>query len=187
MERIEIPVGDTTLTFKVDFLQDLDMSPPWENSEGHGPVSEWTTRDKKPGEVVLVRDRNMKRFYDGAEATRIAKRDGWGISPEEIKAFELANAVTPTRKMIAQMAVQKDFDHLKAWCDDRWRYWHVQVTLLDPEGNETDVSDCLGGVDDIDNNHFEEAQRMAEELASGMGKTWDVVTTQTYRLIDQGN
>lgn len=57
---------------------DSDSGAPWEESDGHGPVSDWTTRDKAPGELVLSHDRSAKRFYDYAEACRIARRDGWG-------------------------------------------------------------------------------------------------------------
>lgn len=58
---------------------DQDMGAPWEEHDGHGPVSEWTTRDKLPGERVLATDRNHRRYYDFAEACKIARRDGWGF------------------------------------------------------------------------------------------------------------
>lgn len=58
---------------------------PWEEEDGHGDVSEWTTRDKLPGEMVLSEDGRSKRFYDFAGACRIARRDGWGFLPEPVR------------------------------------------------------------------------------------------------------
>lgn len=51
---------------------------PWERDDGHGPVSDWTTRDKAPGELELHSVSRSKLYYDFAEACRIARRDGWG-------------------------------------------------------------------------------------------------------------
>lgn len=59
-------------------VRDDDMGAPWENEDGHGPVSRWTSRPKRPGERVLNVDRGSYRYYDFAEAVKIAKRDGWG-------------------------------------------------------------------------------------------------------------
>lgn len=69
-------------TFRVSIEQDDDMRAPWEEHDGHGPVSDWTSRDKKPGEWLLSKDRHSKRFYDAQEANEMAKRDGWGLTEE---------------------------------------------------------------------------------------------------------
>ncbi len=58
---------------------------PWEEHDGHGGVSDWTTRDKLPGELVLSEYGPSKRFYDFAGACRIARRDGWGYLPEPVR------------------------------------------------------------------------------------------------------
>lgn len=58
---------------------------PWEEEDGHGDVSEWTRRDKLPGELVLSEDGRSKRFYDFAGACKIARRDGWGFLPEPVR------------------------------------------------------------------------------------------------------
>lgn len=58
---------------------------PWEEEDGHGEVSEWTTRAKSSGELVLNGDNGSKRFYDFAGACRIARRDGWGFLPEPVR------------------------------------------------------------------------------------------------------
>ena len=45
---------------------------PWERSDGHGIVSDWTTRDKELGERVLSSDRHSKCYYDFAGSMKIA-------------------------------------------------------------------------------------------------------------------
>lgn len=70
--------------FRATAPRDDHMGAPWEEHDGHGPVSEWTSRDKAPGELVLAEGRHSKRFYDFAEACRIARRDGWGFLPGEL-------------------------------------------------------------------------------------------------------
>ncbi|AHB12028.1 hypothetical protein Sano_08 [Xylella phage Sano] len=127
------------LTFRVDHCADTDNGAPWENEDGHGTVSDWTTRDKSPGELVLNTDHGSKRFYDFADACRIALRDGWGARGAEEGM---------SKRQIAALAAREDYEHLRAWCNDEWSYIGVVVTLLDIEGNETDATDSLWGVDD---------------------------------------
>lgn len=113
--------------YHVRYVRDDDGDPPWDREDGHGPVSKWLRRDKAPGERVLHEDRGSKRFYDFAEATRIAKRDGWGVSdpkPGETKAAQRARAV------------QADFERLRAWCRDEWHYMGVIVTPFCPHCGE---------------------------------------------------
>jgi hypothetical protein len=82
--------------FRVNIERDDDNEPPWENSDGHGVVSEWTTRDKRPGERVLCSDRHSKRYYDVHETMKIAKRDGWGLN-EDAKAELLKRLCGPKK------------------------------------------------------------------------------------------
>lgn len=93
---------------------------PWDNCDGHGPVTDWTLRTKKPGERVLSSDRHHKRYYDFEEASKIALRDGWG-SADSLE--------TDTPKEKARKAVESDYAYLKAWCDDKWHYVGVVVTV----------------------------------------------------------
>lgn len=99
--------------------RDDDSTPPWKREDGHGPVSEYTSRDKNAGERVLIADGNSKRYYDFAEAIKIAKRDGWYAEPFG----------TGTKAQRAERAVERDFAALKAWCDDEWYYVAVAVTV----------------------------------------------------------
>lgn len=72
-------------TITVVWYRDYDLGPPWKEHDGHGIVSEWTTRDKRPGERVLVSDRSSHRFYDFEETVKIAKRDKWGFLPSKLQ------------------------------------------------------------------------------------------------------
>ena len=72
--------------FSVEIESDDDYGAPWEECDGHGPVSDWTTRAKRAGEMVLCSDNrgSFRRYYDVQEACKIAKRDGWGFMPGKV-------------------------------------------------------------------------------------------------------
>lgn len=172
MNNIQIIIGGKALTFSVKFEKDHDAGAPWENSEGHGNVTGWTTRDKLPGELVINTDRNSKRFYDFAGACRTALADGWDAAPH--------NDGTETKRQQAAKAARADFEYLRQWCADQWEYVGVIVTLLDDEGEETEVSDSLWGVETSGDNHENEARVMADELAHGYGTRWGEVERETF-------
>lgn len=88
-------------TYIATITRDDHHGAPWDEECGHGDVSEWTTRPKLPGEMVLSEDRGAKRFYDFAGACRIARRDGWGFLPEPVRVERregggLTGAALPT-------------------------------------------------------------------------------------------
>lgn len=82
-----IRVAGKAFAFKIE--DDSDMGPPWENEDGHSPVSDWTTRGKASGELVLSSDRDSRRFYDFKEACKIARRDGWDFLPGPLKTEKI--------------------------------------------------------------------------------------------------
>ncbi len=102
-------------TCTATLYSDDNCDAPWERDCGHGPVSDWVRRGKRPGERVLSQDRGTKRYYDFEDAMKIARRDG--RKPGE------------TAKAYIARAVEHDFAVLKAWCDDEWRYYGVAVTV----------------------------------------------------------
>lgn len=158
------------LNFSVEIEPEYSSGAPWEEECGHGPVSDWTTRDKMPGERVLCEDRGSRCYYDVAEATRIAKRDKWGISPERVAAWRERTGAEPTRGQIVAAAVESDFQRLRAWCNNEWSYVIVTVTLLDTDGDETWMYECIGGVESDADEHIEElAQGLAEQIAEQVG------------------
>lgn len=115
------------ITYQIEWVMDDHADAPWDSCDGHGPVSDWEYRNKRPGEMILNSDRGAHRFYDFQEAMKIAKRDQWNCAKtgEEI-----------------QEAVMQDFKYLKNWCDDKWFYCGIIVTRCD-----TGESDSLWGIE----------------------------------------
>ncbi len=138
---------------------------PWKECDGHGPVSDWTTRDKRPGERVLARDRHAKMFYDFAAAIAEAKRDGWDAPPYK----------TGTKGEQAVRAVEADFEYLRKWCAGDWEYIGVIVTLSDDEGNELG-KDSLWGVESLGDYW----RTVALELAQGLLDAHEKETAERF-------
>lgn len=115
-DEIETKVGKLTVKARIEY--DEDMGPPWKEHDGHGPVSEWTSRSKRPGERVLCGDFHV-RFYDVQEAIKIARRDGWDAEPFG----------TGTAGERAARAVEADYQRLRAWCYGDWRYVGVVLSV----------------------------------------------------------
>jgi hypothetical protein len=111
-------------SFVARFYHDPNFGAPWEEHDGHGPVTDWTTRNKLPGERVLVSDRHWFKYYDWQEAMRIAKRDGWNAPPYE----------EGSKGQKAARAVQRDFEYLRGWCDGAWHWCGISVTLANEDG-----------------------------------------------------
>lgn len=124
-------------TYRVQWFYDQDMGPPWETDDGHGIVSDWTTRNKRPGELVLNEDRGSRRFYDFAASVKKARAEGWNTAPY---IFKIAGEQ-------AAAAAMADYEHLRRWCNDQWHWCGIEVTLLD-DGEETDNSATLWGIED---------------------------------------
>lgn len=122
-----------TLTARVTLERDDDAGEPWNECDCYGVVSEWTRRDKAPGEMVLCSDRQSKRYYDFAASVAIAKRDGWGGH----------SGATPGER--AHNAVMADYKRLRAWCADDWCYAVAHVELL--RDGIVVSEDYLGGIE----------------------------------------
>lgn len=153
------------------YADDDDSDAPWDREDGHGPVSDWRRgRDKSPGERTLQEDRGQYRFYDVAAATRIARRDGWGLSPEDQTTWLLAHGRRPDMgsmrpgEIVAE-AVERDFQRLRAWCNDQWHYCGVAVRALDDDGEPIgdEYAHALWGVESDGGAYLDE---VAHELAS---------------------
>lgn len=136
-------------TIVIKWEHDEDSGEPWKECDGHGPVSEWTRRDKRPGERVLCSDRGSHRFYDYAEAIRIAKRDGWDAKPYK----------TGTKGEQAARAVDADFEYLRRWCANDWWWCGYIVTI---EG--TEYRESLWSIDSDSQKEFE-AEALKEAQA----------------------
>ena len=128
---------DKPYTVLVKIIPDEEGRAPWEQGDGHGIVSDWTDREKNPGELVLSSDRNSRRYYDVDASMVIALRDNWGVS--------VAESVNLTDKQIAEKAVGADYEYLRSWCNGEWRYVGVLVEILVHE--ITIVSASLWGIE----------------------------------------
>lgn len=140
-------------TFRVNFEHDAGHEEPWNDGDGRGIVSEWTTRAKRPGERVIASDRSYKRYFDFAGAVAKARAEGWDAEP-----------YTGTKGERAARATEREFEFLRQWCDDQWEYLGVTVTLLDSDGEDTHHSDSLWGVESFADYHQEVARELAGEI-----------------------
>ena len=135
--------------FTIKWLVDYDHGAPWDEEDGHGPVSDWTTRDKLPGEIVLSSDRGGKRYYDFQAAVKQARAEGWNTKPYN----------WPTKGAAAAAAALADFERLRDWCNDGWHYCGIVVTL-----DGTDFEACLWGIEsDCDDYHEEVIKELMQE------------------------
>lgn len=154
-----------TITFRravyaVELIPDSDAGKPWEREDGHGPVSDWTNRDKRPGEMVLCSDRHAKRYYDFQAATVEAKRDSWGLGPDDMALLIKRLGRPATRAEIVRQAVLDDFERLQRWCDDAWQYVGVVVTRLDAHGNRLEhLQASLWGIESDAGEYLDETAR----------------------------
>lgn len=141
-------------TFTVEVERDEDHGAPWDEEDGHGPVSDWTRRSKLPGELVLWSTGNgSKRFYDFAAACKQAREEGWNAAPYPAPGTE-------TRRQQAARAAMADFHHLRRWCGGLWEY--VGVTVTDQLTGE---SESLWGVEDEPRAYLEEvARELADQI-----------------------
>lgn len=146
-------------TYRVEIEPDYDHGAPWEEEDGHGPVSEWTARAKLPGEVIIAQDRGSYRYYDFAEACRIARRDGWDAKPY--------NTGQETKRQQAAKAARSDMDRMRQWCNDYWSYVGVVVTAQCPCCEDfTGESASLWGIESDCADYLDEvARELAEQLA----------------------
>jgi hypothetical protein len=135
-------------TLVVEYHYDDDSGKPWKDSDGHGVVSEWTRRDKKPGERVLHENRGARLYYDVQQTMAIALRDGWGV----------AGQTFATKRQQAAAAVEVDFQYLRRWCQGDWFYIGIVVRTEDDE-----VSHSLWG---IESDATEYHKEIVEELAA---------------------
>jgi hypothetical protein len=146
-ETQTITRNNTTLV--VEYYYDDDSGKPWKDSDGLGVVSEWTYRDKRPGERVLHEDRGARLYYDVQQTTAIALRDGWGV----------AGQTFATKRQQAAAAVEADFQYLRRWCQGDWFFIGIVVRTEDGA-----VSDSLWRIEsDATEYHKEIIEELAEQ------------------------
>lgn len=135
---------------RVRVEHDQDMRAPWEEHDGHGPVSDWRRKETKAaGERVLHYDGRLCLFYDFAAAVEIARRDGWDAPP-----------YTGTRGERAARAVERDFMRLRDWCRGDW-YWIAVCVEVSRDGAVL-VADWCGGIESDSDYWREHAAKVAQ-------------------------
>ena len=150
-DAVELPGG---YSVRVEVSIDEYYGEPWVECDGHGPVSDWRPRDsKRPGERILHQDRNSCRFYDFAAAVAMARKEDWGSAGDD--------GLTAGAK--AARAAEKDFEHLRGWCNDEWRYVTVGVEVSRRGAVVGDVDYC-GGIEDINDYWREHAADSARYM-----------------------
>jgi hypothetical protein len=143
-------------TFRLEIEPDTEAGPPWTECEGHGPVSEWTTREKRPGERILASDRSHKRYYDVEAAMQLARRDGWGTHD--------GRQPGESTRAYAARAVEADYQFLRGWARDAWQYVGVVVTLIEA-GRPTTERESLWGIESDAEAYLQKvARELAEEI-----------------------
>ena len=154
------------VTVQIDYYYDQDTGAPWVENDGHGVIEKirqyYGRPDKKPGQQVMYSDSGTYWIYDFAATTKIAKRDSWGLPADQCKGL--------TKKQIVAKAVQNDFDFCRSWLTDQWHYAGVICTVLDNDGEKTDISDSCWGFETLNNYHIESAVEMASYLAESTYK-----------------
>lgn len=142
--------------FNVYVCPDESSRPPWENNDCHGPVSKWTTRSKKPGEMVLANDHGKNIYYDFQESCRIAKKRSLGIWHYDGK----------TKRQIAANYAMEDFKYLRGYINGDWEYVGVIVQLLDDDGDEIlGDSESVWGIESNDKCYINTiASQLAQEI-----------------------
>jgi len=115
--------------FRIEHYYDTDAGYPWEEDGEHGPVSDWVSRKKRPGELVLDDDGlGCRRYYDFQAAMRMARDDDWNsvsyYLPPDMRGEEYARLVG------------LDYQRLRDWCRNKWHYMGIVVLPIAPDGTE---------------------------------------------------
>jgi len=128
--------------FRIEHHYDGDAGAPWDNDDCHGPVSDWVTRNKRPGELVLSVNGKCKRFYDfqaAIKAQREVMRDRWYIPKGRTRQDDGYDLVC---------TVMSDYEYLRDWCNDEWHYMGIVVFPLTADGDELrSKSQSLWGIE----------------------------------------
>jgi hypothetical protein len=147
------------ILFDVTLHADIDNDPPWQNSDGHGPVraiNDLGRELKRPGERVLWGEHNTTWLYDWQAACKMAREQGWNAEPYD----------APKR---VERAVNADYDYLRSYLRGDWGYVVVKVEALKDEESLGD--DVLGGVETNDDAYL---QKTISECADSIADLEDL-------------
>ncbi len=178
--HVEVPRVLHGRYVQVSWCYDHDMGAPWEEHDGHGPVRKSNGRhrkhdDKQPGERPLnaPNRHGYQYYYDWELAIKQAKRDGWGDHIDAFMHLTASHRRVPTKGMIAEYAVEQDFQRLRDWIDEKWHWCGIVATDL-----ETEVDASLWGIESDSDAEF--IDECVSDLANEM---WP----QVLRALLQGD
>jgi hypothetical protein len=128
---------------------------------------------------VAIEDRHAKQFYDFAGAVRTARRGGW--SCEGMPA-----GVSPGER--AALAARQDYEYLRAWCEDDWRYVGIVVWLETEDGGDVEGADeysfALWRIESFAVDCLSEtARELAADILAALAET---AQRQTYPVTECG-
>lgn len=148
------------VTVQIGYCDDSPHDPPWEDSDGHGPVRQARGNrfncPKRPGEVVLHVNHPDRWLYDVQAATVKALAEGWGCSKVDTTGM--------TRRQVAAAAVQEDMKYLRDWLQGGWSYVGIVCKVFDKDG-EVEAEESCWGYETLDDYHKVVGKEMAESLA----------------------
>jgi hypothetical protein len=153
MSTLERVFSDGYL-FEVETLSDADYGMPWKESDGHGVVLD-AYKDAIPATAKRL-DFDGRYHYDVDASLVKATSERWGISQDDLIAFNTTRGRLPNDEEITKLAVTRDYEYLRDYCTGVWEYVTVRVTLCkvdeDAEGfyYRTQYSASLGGVESND-------------------------------------
>ena len=158
--------------YLVQFSRDDFHGAPWKECDGHGRIREsfnyYGTPEKRAGEIVIHSNRGNHWIYDFAGTIKDARRDGWGLSADDLERLRADLGRAPTRREIVACAVRRDMEFCAAWLDNQWEYVVVNVSHVirdDDDSFSIGENECIGGVETWRDYHMECAHDLADDLA----------------------
>lgn len=155
------------------FFPDDDNSPPWERSDGHGPVRFISDRESmESGETILYDcPRGGRYVYGLRDAIAQSIKEKWGRPHGEHRERLARNL----RKLPSKVsAIDADMHFLRGWCADDWCYIGVSVRIIGPDGEPVgdDYSHALWGVESFGDYREEVARDLASEILHERRTAW---------------
>ena len=177
MERFDFE--HSGLLFRCVVEPDNDLQAPWIEHDGHGQIrsvsSYYGRPEKRPGEVIIYSERGEYWLYDVQATMQTARKDGWGLSEEDIAALGKKLNRTPTKGEVTAESVRRDMDYCRQWLQGD-RFWEmIEVFQIDDEGESISESEYLGGIDSGYDSESEKyvrecAAQLASEIARAVNK-----------------
>ena len=147
-------------TIQVHWSDDTDMGPPWKEHDGHGVVevvhqrdSDYTPESEQNSPFQRLSPWGFNAndwYYNFPASLDLARKEYWGLAPDALDKLQFERGRSLTDDEITEAAVQADFEHLRAWCHDEWR-WMVADVIVNVRSREGScflkVVSCLGGIE----------------------------------------